>query len=57
MCAPEGAAEDELAGDGRRPARSDGSEPPESAAVGATRDELSGLMEKVRLVSKQFRRS
>jgi flagellar biogenesis protein FliO len=30
---------------------------PEEAAIGSTRDELSGLMEKVRLVSKQFRRS
>jgi flagellar biogenesis protein FliO len=37
--------------------RPDDTETPESAAVGATRDELSGLMEKVRLVSKQFRRS
>jgi flagellar biogenesis protein FliO len=27
------------------------------AAVGGTRDELAGLMEKVRLVSKQFKRS
>jgi flagellar biogenesis protein FliO len=30
---------------------------PEEAAIGSTRDELGGLMEKVRLVSKQFRRS
>jgi flagellar biogenesis protein FliO len=30
---------------------------PEAAEVSATRDELSGLMEKVRLVSRQFKRS
>jgi flagellar biogenesis protein FliO len=32
-------------------------DPEEEAAIGSTRDELSGLMEKVRFVSKQFRRS
>jgi flagellar biogenesis protein FliO len=32
-------------------------ESPEAAEISATRDELSGLMEKVRLVSRQFKRS
>ena len=47
---------DEPAGDPDRPVPQQ-ADSPETAAIGSTRDELSGLMEKVRLVSKQFRRS
>ena len=47
---------DEPAGESDRPEPQQ-ADSPESAAIGSTRDELSGLMEKVRLVSKQFRRS
>lgn len=48
--------DDEPAADPGRPESLAG-DSPEEAAIGSTRDELSGLMEKVRLVSKQFRRS
>lgn len=48
---------DEPTGESDRPVPQQQADSPDSAAIGSTRDELSGLMEKVRLVSKQFRRS